>query len=121
MEERKETRAERRRRLREEARGQQGHGQDLIGLPELEGLRMMGMTPGFLEFANFGGLPERASREWVMENRDESGEVPMPHPSMGMTHAEYEPDCEKWLVECECSDPCEDDPNVEWVISMFSG
>ncbi len=76
--------------------------------------------------ASVYGMPERASRRWVIENSDLSGQIMMKTPDFAdvpipqerrdgkFTHAAYLVDCDHEEV-CACSD----DDSVEWMFVEF--
>ena len=81
----------------------------------------VGMSPHFA--TRDYGLPETASRQWVVDNSDPDewlGEVPVPlqHQDGVFTHATYEPECTHEIDE-SCG--CEDDETVQWKLISFSG
>ena len=72
------------------------------------------------------GMPERASRQWVIEHSDLAGQTIMKTPDFAdvpipqdrrdgkFTHAAYSVDCDHEDV-CACSD----DDSVEWMFVEF--
>ena len=109
------SRAERRRQAREQRKAESR---------DIEVARMFGMSPGFNGGDNYG-LPEKVSRQWIVEHSEEGqlGTVPIPaaHRDGLITHAIYWADCDHigTALDGQCS--CETDDSVPWTLSEFEG
>ena len=86
-----------------------------------------GQAGGFSMSANLSeateyGMPERVTRQWVVENSDKDaglGIVPIPleHQDGLITHAEYWAECDHIEETCDCKK----NPAVMWRLESFSG
>ena len=94
------------------------------GIP---GIRSLGVSPSLVSSAEpYFGLPERASRQWIVEHSDKVeglGVVPIPVDKQDglVTHAQYMVDCPHFDDDDgeQCS--CEEDEAVEWELVEFQG
>ncbi len=93
------------------------------GLP---GFRSFSASPGLVSSAEpYFGLPERASRQWVVENSDKEeglGVVPIPPDRQDglVTHARYMVECPHFDDDDEnCS--CKEDETAMWELEAFEG
>ena len=86
-----------------------------------------GQAGGFSMSANLSeateyGMPERVTRQWIVENSDKDaglGIVPilLEHQDGLITHAEYWAECDHIEETCDCKE----NPTVMWRLEAIAG
>lgn len=85
-------------------------------------------SPSLAPSTDAFGMPERASRQWIVENSDKDeglGVVPIPMEKRDglVTHARYYPVCEHLDEDGELEDieHCSEDESAMWELESFEG